>query len=295
MRGPFFIVCTGRSGSTSIARLLSVIHNAYSVHEMAPEMACESSAYRYGEVQPETIRQILRETREPIAKQSILIESNQVLSLIIPEIVQVFPRAKFIWLIRNGMDVVASAMQKQWYTPHGENHDRYEDCTPLQKAWIDGRITADRCGDLSTDEWERLDRFARCCWYWGYVNRIIDHDLAAYAPESFFVVHLEALGASMKRLIKWMGMKIALLPQTPRLNTARRTPYHWTAWSGSERNTFIHFCGELMDRFYPAWRSEEGAFQRIDYGVEKRRLPVISTRLDWIRNINTILARNTPK
>ncbi len=291
MPGPFFIVTTGRSGSTTIARALSVIHNVVAVHEPAPELILESSGYRYGTTSGEEVRTLLRETRSPIASRSIYVESNQTLSLIIPEIVQVFPEARFIWLLRNGLDVVGSTMQKQWYTGHSENHDRYEDCPPLQQAWIDGRIAADRCGEMSADEWEATGRFEKCCWYWDFVNRVIDEDLHKHAPDRFMLVRLEELDRRLPEITRWMNVKATVQPAAPHSNKARRQPYVLADWSQDDRETFVRRCGELMDRYYPQWR-RDGEIVGVEYEAPERPAGFLCRHPRWARTVNAALARN---
>jgi hypothetical protein len=254
----FFVVSSGRSGTQTIALALSSVPGCVCLHEPSPELILESSAYRYGNVGHGELAKILRETRQATIDGSVYCESNQTLSLIIPVLADVFPDARYIWLIRNGLDVVASAYQKQWYTGHSENHDRYEDCPPIEKAWIDGRIQGDRCGDMSAVEWANWDRFGRCCWYWSYSNRVIESDLNQYAPGRFFLLRLEDIDKGLRNLIDWMGFKVEIVLPIERHNIAKRVPYHWTQWSAEERTIFEHMCGDLMDRFYPSWRMYTG-------------------------------------
>jgi hypothetical protein len=254
----FFIVSSGRSGTQTIARALSLVPGCVCLHEPSPELILESSAYRYGMIDHAELAKTLRETRQVTVNGSVYCESNQTLSLMIPVLADVFPGARYIWLIRNGLDVVASAYQKQWYTGHSENHDRYEDCPPIEKAWIDGRIQGDRCGDMSAVEWANLDRFGRCCWYWSYTNRVIESDLNQYAPDRFFLLRLEDIDKELTSLIDWMGLKVEIVPTVGRHNIAKGVPYHWTEWSAEERTTFEYICGDLMDRFYPSWRMYTG-------------------------------------
>lgn len=250
----FFILSTGRSGTQFIAKLLSSVRGCVCSHEPAPELILESSGYRYGTVVKSELVKILRDTRSPTVDGFIYCEANQTLSLIVPALNKAFPEARYIWLIRNGLDFVASAYQKQWYSGHSENHDRYEDCPPLEKMWIDGRIQGDRCGDMNTDEWEKLDRFGRCCWYWSYVNRIIEHDLKMHCADDFMSVRLEEIDREFDNLVEWMGVEPLNAATMRRSNIAKKIPYHWTEWSKEQRRVFELWCGNLMDRFYPDWR-----------------------------------------
>ena len=250
----FFVVTTGRSGSTSIAHALSAVDGCHSIHEAAPELILESSGYRYGDVSADAIRKILRNSRHSTVNGEVYCETNQTLSLIIPVLAEEFPQARFVWLIRNGMDVVASAYQKQWYTGHSENHDRYEDCPPLEKAWIDGRVRADRVGEMTESEWSSLPRFDKCCWYWGFVNRVIEADLNICAAGGFFALRLEEAEQRLPELIHWMGFNSERVPTMPVENPAKRELHHWTEWTPEEHAAFDRWCGPVMDRHYAGWR-----------------------------------------
>lgn len=260
----FFVVTTGRSGSTTIARTLASLEVIHSVHEPQPALIKESTGYREGQVTAETVAAILRETRPATrAHGRIPCESNQTLSLLIPVLQEVFPQARFIWLIRNGFDVVASTLQKQWYTGHSENHDRYEDCPPIEREWIDGRARADRVGQMTPKQWENASRFEKCCWYWSYVNGVIGRDLACLPAERWFQIRLEDLESHLPALLNWMELTAPVLPPVEHHNVARRLPYHWSEWTPDEMRAFERWCGPLMDAVYPGWREVAATEHRI--------------------------------
>jgi Sulfotransferase domain len=253
----YFILSTGRSGTTTISKLLSSSCNSICLHEPEPALILESSQYRYNEIRGRKIRNILLKTRKNINKEKIYGESNQCLSLIIPVLKDTFPNAKYIWLIRNGMDVVASTMQKQWYTGHSENNNKYENCTPIEKLWIDGRIRADKCGRMEKEKWNSISRFEKCCWYWSYVNEIIESDLKFLIKSEYFnIIKLEELEQGLMELMKWLELKSESLPLIEIHNSAKREPYHWSIWNNTEKEIFNYWCGHYMDRFYPNWRIE---------------------------------------
>lgn len=259
----FFILSSGRSGTMTISRVLSQINGCVCLHEPSPELILESSEYHYGKLSKEKIKDLLLKTRKPFVDGSVYCESNQTLSLMIPVLADAFPEARYVWLIRNGLDVVASIYQKQWYSGHSENHDSYEDCPPIEKAWIDGRIRGDLSGDMSSDEWATLDRFGRCCWYWAYVNRIIENDLNRHASTRYYRLRLEEIYEDLPTLIDWMGLKASIAPLVGQHNIAKRIPYHWTDWTESEWEKFEHWCGDLMDCLYPSWRMFRGKESKI--------------------------------
>ncbi len=288
----FFIVSTGRAGSRGIAHLLSAVHGCTCLHEPNPPLIFESSRYRYGEIPASELARILRQTRPPSIGNERYCESNQTLSLIIPVLAEVFPQAKFVWLVRNGLDMVASGYSKQWYSGHSENHDRYEDCTPLEKAWIDGRIRGDRCGDVPPQTWQGMDRFAKVCWYWSYVNRLIARDLETYAPGRFMMVRLETLSEQLPDLLQWMGLRAAILPQPKKINRSKRPPYPWREWAAAHRQAFIQWCAEEMDALYPQWRDDQGIWRGVPYVSPQRSIPAWLNRYRLLKALNRLLAPN---
>ena len=248
-----------------MAEVLSSVPGTICLHEPDPALILESSGFRYGDVTAGQIATVLKQTRHSHLDGRIYCESNQTLALMIPVLAEAYPDARYVWLLRNGLDVVASAMQKQWYSGFSENHSRYEACTPLQKAWIDGRIRGDGCGEMSTAEWERLDRFDKCCWYWRYVNQLIAHDLKAACLDGYYLLRLETLGEQLPSLLAWMGLETADTPLIVQQNSAKRPPYHWSMWTEDQREAFAYWCGDLMDALYPDWRRVDGSWQGVAY------------------------------
>lgn len=255
----FFVLSTGRSGTKSIAKTLSTLPDCVCLHEPEPALILESSACRYGKLDGEAVARMLIQTRAPYQEGKIYGESNQTLSLLIPVLVNTFPAARFVWLIRNGLDVVASTVGRQWYTGHSSNHDRYEDCPPIERRWIDGRIEGDRCGDVPADQWSEMNPFARCCWYWSYINRIIEDDLQHLAGiDNWRLIRLEDIDRELISLLPWLGLRVVESLGVARHNKAHYPVYRSSQWSEEEWAVFTYWCGPMMDKFYPGWQESRG-------------------------------------
>ena len=271
----FFVLSTGRSGTQTFARSLSELPDCVCLHEPAPQLILESSDYRYGRLDCERLKQVILQTRSPVINGKVYGESNQTLSLMVPILAISFPKAKFIWLIRNGLDVVSSIFSRQWYTGHSANHSRYDDCPPLEKAWIDGRIMGDLCGDVQLAKWKSMNPFARCCWYWAYINRTIEKDLSDICSAgSYRKIKLEELDRDLPELVEWLGFGQAPDLEPGNFNRAHYNLYPWQKWTLEERKTFLYWCGPLMDRLYPEWRSlNREFFNTLDVTLKSIKLP----------------------
>jgi glycosyltransferase involved in cell wall biosynthesis len=251
----FFILSTGRSGTQTIAKSLSELVDCVCLHEPAPQLIKESSAFRYGRLDKDRLKSFILQTRIPLLNGKVYGESNQTLSLIVPVLAECFPKGKFIWLIRNGLDVVSSIYARQWYSGHSANHDRYEDCPQIEKDWIDGRIMGDLCGDVPLAKWNSMNPFARCCWYWAYVNRTIEQDLRLYClTDSYQQLKLEHLDRDFPEIIEWLDFDCTNYMKAGRHNKAHYKLYPWQKWSAEEKTVFLYWCSPLMDRLYPDWR-----------------------------------------
>lgn len=250
----FFILGTGRCGTLSLANTLLEQTACVCLHEPEPTLIEEAPAYRYGDFRDDELVALLRATRSPMLNHKPYGESNQNLSLVIPGLEQAFPGSKYVWLIRSGLDVVASLVGRGEYSG-GLIGRSYEDCTPLQQRWIDGRIRGDRCGDVSQEQWGAMTAFERCCWYWSYVNRVIEQDLQAHGgKDRARLVTLEALPDQVDQLVDWLGLKPYSAVQMRRENRASYELHGCDSWFPTEWNAFERWCGPLMDRVYPDWR-----------------------------------------
>ncbi|MDY0040840.1 MAG: glycosyltransferase, partial [Desulforhabdus sp.] len=289
---PFFVLSTGRSGTTSVASFFSRVPGCECLHEPSPRLIGESSAYRYGEFDHHRLVEILKETRLALDPAAIYGEANQTLSLILPVLNSAFPEAKYVWLIRSGLDVVASAVGRNWYTGLSMNGKKYDDSLAIEKAWIDGRIQGDRLGEFSTAEWIELTPFEKCCWYWEYINRTVDKDLAEFIhPEKYRTVKLEDFALRAEDLCHWLGLTAVGPLELPHHNRATYCVYPHNLWSFSEWEAFERRCGSIMDQHYRGWRLESHPSRQIACAESM----IDTGRLDQASEILTHLQASGPE
>lgn len=243
----FFILSTGRCGSTSIEDFLNQSPDCHCVHEPEPQLISEATLYAYRQYDHDKLVEQLKSSRPCLVGGKQYGESHPKLSFVFPALNEAFPTAKYIWLLRDGRDTVSSFHARGWYTGSKELHE--------WEAW---RIQGDKIGDFSPREWANATPFEKCCWYWTYVNRSIQRSLDNVAEHSLRV-RLEKLQESSSTLFGFLGLKP---PSAPTLITANRAmPHHkplkYPDWSKDRVAIFMDYCGAAMDEWYPGWREAE--------------------------------------
>ena len=170
----FFVVSTGRCGSMTIANTLNRLPGIVCVHEPEPVLVEEARAYMRSLLSRDALVEVLRKTRRSSKHSLRYGESNQKLSYMVDALMHAFPDACFIWLVRNGIDVVASMLRQQLY------RDDIPQSAPRRTPWGQHRLRANEVGEMSQEQWQGLSPFAAYCWYWNWTNRKIQRDLSLF-------------------------------------------------------------------------------------------------------------------
>jgi hypothetical protein len=248
-----FVLGTGRNGSQTIAQWLSGVPGCRVVHEARPRLLQESADFISGRGISDETRDILRRTRsvEAIGGTRLSGESNQRLSLMVSVLQEVFPKAQYVWLVRDGRSVVASLYQRHWY------HRQEASIRPKTvDKWTRTRIRGDEVGEMSSQEWEKLDGFGRCCWYWAFTNRHIRNEIQRLAL-SAFLCRLERLNEDALALLTFLNLRGLEPPPIPQVNISQGwAPISWQHWSTDQLEIFQGLTGSVMDDLYPGWRDQ---------------------------------------
>ena len=265
----FFVLSSGRSGSRTSSEVFSQFDNCDCLHHPQPELVLECTQYYYGENNKQEIVEQLRASRpDDDARGRVYGEVNLQLSLIHPILRELYPAAKYLWLIRDGRDVVASMYYRGWYDA--------PDNTKVPQVWHDARLDGHRTGDFSEADWQAMSRFAKCCWIWTKYNQIIEQTLATLPAEQWRQIQLEHFRAQLDDLALFLGLKSQKRIRIEKSNAAHQPVKTWQAWSDAQRQEFIAHCGETMDRFYPGWRDARGAW--LELSKESPDRPGLATQ-----------------
>ncbi len=248
----YFVLSTGRAGSRTIATALNQIPGTVCLHHPKPELAAEATAFHLGAYSREELEHILRETRQPTVDGKVYGEVNLQHTLLFPILRDIFPEARYIWLIRDGRDSVASMYYRGWY----------DDIYPRQGLmWRRARLHGDRTGDFTSAQWESLTRFEKCCWCWSKYNRMIEERLGGLEDGMHTRVRLDRLSSSIPRLQDFLGLSGEGRVVVEQLNSARQPVSYWTRWTPVQRASFERLCGDDMDRWFPEWLSPAGVWR----------------------------------
>jgi hypothetical protein len=203
---PFFIVSSGRSGTAMLVKALSAdkaitIEHEYMVHLVQP-LALRRYA---GLADAEEARRVLTQCHGSAlyyAGTPLWGDSSNKLSWLIPDLHALFPKAKFIHLVRDGRKVASSYFHKL----HAECYDdasakvmaAYLSAPgsvpappPEKKYWWPHPVT----GDPWVKEFPRFNQFERIAWHWSEINRVILRDLETVPEERRLFLRLEDLRA----------------------------------------------------------------------------------------------------
>ena len=208
---PFFVLSTGRAGSTTIAEVLSKHPQIDCQHEPKIQLIRISTQLLHNEINEQ---QALDELKLlfgvfTYTAYELYGESDQKLVNLVPLIRQIFPDSKFIWLIREPSAAVNSTWSRGWFDDRELAIDGYpkEHFELYRHFFSDYRPQAHLCGEMSKEEWVSMSSFARNCWYWTYWNNMIKEAFSSIPKENQLKVRLEDFDESLGKIQDFLGVE----------------------------------------------------------------------------------------
>jgi hypothetical protein len=161
---PVFVLSTGRCGTELLTNILSHDANASCHHAPSPELLnAEKMAYMEGKSKFDCYLVAIRTARLELVMDCMFrgkryVETNYRCSFFAPHLAQLFPKAKFIHLVRNPWGFIESGVRLGFYTT-----GLYTDM---------GRITPHN--GKYKKEWEGMDQYLKLAWLWNETNQFIE-------------------------------------------------------------------------------------------------------------------------
>jgi hypothetical protein len=209
---PCFILSTGRCGTALLTKIFEQHANIKSYHTPTPELVYYSKfAYENHKELSNEIKLIIDAARYEHIRNSFLlnktfVETNNRITFFAYQLKELFPKAKFIHLIRNPINFITSGMARNWYTgnnPHDEGH-------------------IIKNNDFKV--WDNYSQSEKIAWLWNETNQFIEDFKSQIEPERINTIFAEDLFKNSQTVIeifKFLNLspistvKISSLTKTP--------------------------------------------------------------------------------
>jgi Sulfotransferase family len=232
----FFILAIGRSGTAFLADLLNQVPGAAVYHE---PVKADFQAYPQAFHDPQKALKYIHSFRSKEiylrageANLTTYGEVNSLLRRHSQALKEFFPKATFLHLIRDGRHVVRSMAARTALTPGDEKT-------------LDIYPTA---ADPWHNEWSKMDRFARLCWYWQVENAYLRKTIAKTVHFEKIITDYNYFKANVLEPCH-LELPMDLWKKSvskPKNVTTKHKMASWTDWDASQKATFDRICGQEM-------------------------------------------------
>ena len=233
----FFVLSTGRSGTKTIANLLTSHSKVKCYHDPYSQFNGLACAYLYGDTPEKEIHKQLGLLINDALKSEIKIIgiSDQKTAAFILILKDLLPKAKFIWLKRNPKSFINSSYPRGWYQnrefglPENINEFYKPKATPsdLHAAH---RISGYKVGEFTEIQWNEMTAFERICWYYNYWHSLIEKQLEQIPKYDYLELDLESLDSELNKLQEFLSIDVEplILRKTNKANYKKITLDDWT-------------------------------------------------------------------
>ena len=128
---PCFVLSTGRCGTALLTKIFELHHDVDVHHTPIPELVYHSKyAYENQKNLSNEVKYLIDAARYEHIRNAFLlnktfIETNNRITFFAYQLKELYPKAKFVHLIRNPISFIKSGKARDWYTgknPHDEGH-----------------------------------------------------------------------------------------------------------------------------------------------------------------------------
>lgn len=181
-QAPVFFLSTGRCGTALLTQIFDRLPGVQCHHAPRPELLySERLAYEFGHCQFEAFRTAVLTARFELMADSLVrgrsyVETNYRMTFFAPHLRSLFPKAKFVHLVRHPGDFVTSAVRSRYYL------GQYTDI---------GRIRPVHCAE--SELWPEMSHIERCAWLWNETNGFIERFKEDCEPSQVMTVKAESL------------------------------------------------------------------------------------------------------
>lgn len=205
-----FFLSTGRVGTQTLASLCSLARNVDAFHEPFPLLyAYSKHSYLHGD--DARVAEILRDVIDTMRSNEIktclasgrgYVETSPQLTFLAPFLLECWPQARFIHVVRDPRDVVQSGLRRKWYAGNG---------------FDDNRIVP-RQGSVEASAWDTYSLTKKNAWLWTETNRWIGNFMDTLAEHQGLTLCSESLFAGESdTMTALFDMLSSSVPQSSRI------------------------------------------------------------------------------
>jgi len=250
-----FILSTGRSGSKAIAKMIDQHKDAECYHDTFTHLNTWSCDYLYDKSKKEVIKNKLLSlyNATSLGQGKIFGQSDQKIAPLVPILTELFPTAKFIWLIRDPYEFVNSGYARGWFDnsefgyPKNEKEFFKKEVTPSRFDAYH-RCSGVKVGAFTEDEWRIMTAFERICWYWSYWNDLIETNLETLPKKLHLKVKLEELQQQKDSILEFVGLPSNSY-KAEKVNTAYYRKPDKSQWTLKMNTIFENYCEDRMKKW----------------------------------------------
>ncbi len=209
---PCFVLSTGRCGTALLTKIFEQQSNVDVHHAPTPELVYYSKfAYENFKTLSNELKYIIDAARYDQIRNSFLlnkifVETNNRITFFAYQLEKIYPKAKFIHLIRNPINFIKSGIARNWYTgknPHDEGHITNFD-------------------DMKT--WSNYSQTEKIAWLWNETNQFIEGFKKEITSDRVITVFAEDLFNKLETT-KNMFSFLDLPPMSPtKIESLVKTP-----------------------------------------------------------------------
>lgn len=206
-----FVLSTGRSGSQSIASLANKHSKVDAYHEpFYNHLKVISTNYSRGILTSQKAKDKLIRLYSSLRlskKGNVYLESDQKLVPLLGILKEIFPEAKYIWLIRNPSDFLKSARARGWFD--GDSPAFNDQTVLLQQQYYSHgcRITGDVLSEGAISGWDQFSVEDKILWYWRYWNEEIERTLTTVPAERKHLIKLKDLNRNQSEFFNFLNLE----------------------------------------------------------------------------------------
>tara|TARA_B100001250_G_C19800530_1_gene790827 strand:+ start:981 stop:1814 length:834 start_codon:yes stop_codon:yes gene_type:complete len=269
-KNPVFIVSSGRSGTFALVNALKENNELVIHHEFLFELVLKSAVlYKMKLINEDAIEKLLYDSYYSAiyySRKKIWIDCSNALPWIIKPLFKMFPKAKFIHLIRDGRKVVNSFYNKFESLMYNDdcvidmlnwlnNRNKYPIPPPEKKYWRPIPIE-------NEEEYKNFisyDQFQRICYYWNELNKHTANQFYNIPEEQKMVVKFEDLltdNSMQKNIINFIGVKYTdqiFSSFSKPVNVQKPINYKFSI---NQRKKFYDICNPMMEKYNYSEKNE---------------------------------------